>query len=130
MKILWLCNVMLPAVAEQFHIEASNKEGWLSGLADVMLKKQEENNTELAVAFPAPAELLTGGEEFFERQIPLQGTVLTGYGFREDVVNPDRYDEGLEGRMRQILERCRPDMVHIFGTEYPHALAMCRVFPD
>ncbi|MBO4291096.1 MAG: glycosyltransferase family 4 protein [Lachnospiraceae bacterium] len=130
MKILWLCNVMLPAVAEQFHIEASNKEGWLSGLADVMLKKQEENNTELAVAFPAPAELLTGGEEFFERQIPLQGSVLTGYGFREDVARPDRYDEGLERRMRQILERCRPDVVHIFGTEYPHTLAMCRVFPD
>ena len=28
MKVLWLCNIMLPAVAEHFHRESSNKEGW------------------------------------------------------------------------------------------------------
>ena len=37
MRVLWLCNIMLPMIAEQLHIEASNKEGWLSGLADMML---------------------------------------------------------------------------------------------
>ena len=29
MRILWLCNIMLPAVAKQLGVEASNKEGWL-----------------------------------------------------------------------------------------------------
>ena len=28
MRILWLCNIMLPAVAKQLGVEASNKEGW------------------------------------------------------------------------------------------------------
>ena len=32
MRVLWVCNIMLPVIAEALHREASNKEGWLSGL--------------------------------------------------------------------------------------------------
>ena len=39
MKVLWLCNVMMPMIAEQFSLEASNKEGWISGLADTVLSR-------------------------------------------------------------------------------------------
>ena len=53
MKVLWLCNVMMPMIAEKLDLEASNKEGWISGLAAVLLKKRRENGIELAVAFPA-----------------------------------------------------------------------------
>ena len=38
MRILWVCNIMLPMVAEHLGKEASNKEGWLTGLADMILK--------------------------------------------------------------------------------------------
>ena len=34
MKVLWVCNIMLPVIAEALHKEASNKEGWLSGLLE------------------------------------------------------------------------------------------------
>ena len=37
MKVLWLCNIMLPVIARQLHLEVSNKEGWLSGLAEAVL---------------------------------------------------------------------------------------------
>jgi len=60
MKVLWLCNIMLPIIAEHFHKEASNKEGWLSGLVEVVLARRQENGIELAIAFPAPEELLQG----------------------------------------------------------------------
>ena len=49
MKILWLCNVMMPMIAEQLNMEATNKEGWLSGLADVVLKKRYENGIEIRI---------------------------------------------------------------------------------
>ena len=39
MRVLWLCNIILPAAAKQMGVEASSKEGWLSGLADVVLAK-------------------------------------------------------------------------------------------
>ncbi|MDE5587649.1 MAG: glycosyltransferase family 4 protein [Acetatifactor sp.] len=130
MKVLWLCNVMMPMIAKQFNLEASNKEGWLSGLASVILKKGHENGIELAVAFPAPEKMLSEGHEVCTHAITIQGDSLVCYGFREDVSRPEFYDGGLEDRLRRIIESCRPDMVHCFGTEYPHTLAMCRIFPQ
>lgn len=57
MKVLWLCNIMLPAVAEHFHRESSNKEGWLSGLLTAVLSHGDSNGIELAVAFPVAERL-------------------------------------------------------------------------
>lgn len=129
MKVLWLCNIMMPMIAEQLNMEASNKEGWLSGLASVILKKRHENGIELAVAFPAPEKMLSEDEEVGMRVITVQGSKLACYGFREDVSRPELYDSRLEERMRRILDSSQPDIVHCLGTEYPHTLAMCRVFP-
>jgi len=54
------------------------------------------------------------------------------FGFPEDVSNPHRYDQALEGYLGRIVKAFRPDVVHCFGTEYPHTLAMTRAFgrPD
>lgn len=129
MKVLWLCNVMMPMIAEKLDLEASNKEGWISGLAAVLLKKRRENGIELAVAFPAPEKMFPEGHDVCMRPVTLHGGSMKCYGFREDTVNPEHYDPRLEARLRKILESFRPDIVHCFGTEYPHTLAMCRVFP-
>ena len=130
MKVLWLCNMMLPMIAQHFQMEASNKEGWLSGLAEVMLTRQAENGIQLAIAFPVGEALLPAGEEVFEKELLLKDVPVRCFGFREDTVNPHIYDKGLEERMQRILSGLQPDVVHCFGTEYPHTLAMCRVFPD
>ena len=53
MKVLWVCNIMLPVIAEALHKEASNKEGWLSGLLSQVVDR-EDSDLELAVAFPVP----------------------------------------------------------------------------
>lgn len=129
MKVLWLCNVMMPMIAEELNMEASNKEGWLSGLASVILEKGYENGIELAVAFPAPETLLPGGQGTCMHTITVRGSSLTCFGFREDVTRPELYDTGLEERLRWIINCWQPDLVHCFGTEYPHTLAMCRIFP-
>lgn len=125
MRVLWLCNIMLPRVAEHLHMEATNKEGWLSGLADVVLGRQEENQIELAVAFPVSREL-----DGLQEKISVGDCTLTCYGFYEDTTRPDLYDEELEGRMKRITESFQPDVVHCYGTEYPHTLAMCKMFPN
>lgn len=115
---------MLPRVAEHLHMEATNKEGWLSGLADVVLGRQEENRIELAVAFPVAREM-----DGLEERIAVGDSILTCYGFYEDTTRPDLYDAELEGRMKRITDSFQPDVVHCYGTEYPHTLAMCKVFP-
>lgn len=129
MKVLWLCNVMLPLIAKQLNMEATNKEGWISGLADVVLEKRAENGIELAIAFPAPGEMFPRGHEVCMRTVSTKNGKLTCYGFLEDTVNPHRYDARLEERLEKIIKSYQPELVHCFGTEYPHTLAMCRSFP-
>ena len=158
MKVLWLCNIMLPAVAEHFHRESSNKEGWLSGLLTAVLSHGDCNGIELAVAFPV-AERLPNKPENIDRNcvkcsdedrnsvnekrgnginmngrqrgihIPYGNTAFIAYDFVEDTTRPDAYDPSLERELAEICEEFRPDVVHCFGTEYPHTLAMCRAFP-
>lgn len=127
MRVLWLCNIMLPMIAEQLHMEASNKEGWLSGLAAACLRHRAENDISLAVAFPVTGEF-AGGQDAAGLTGVADG--LTWFAFREDTSNPHLYDEKLERSLCDIVNTFQPDVVHCFGTEYPHTLAMCRVVPD
>lgn len=117
MRVLWLCNIMLPAIARELGMAASNKEGWLTGLAGQLIQKTQENHIELGICFPVGK----GG-------VPVQGTAdgIRFFGFAEDTGHPERYDKGLENRLMPILEEYQPDIVHIFGTEFPHTLAMTR----
>lgn len=130
MKVLWLCNVMIPAIAEQLNMEGSNKEGWITGLADLVTKNKFENDIELAIAFPTVADIFPDGHDVCMRDITMQGSRVVCYGFREDLSRAEVYDPGLEGRLQRILDSFQPDIIHCFGTEYPHTLAMCRVCPD
>ena len=50
------------------------------------------------------------------------------YGFVENLDTPEIYDATLEARFRSILQDFEPDIVHIFGTEFPHTLACVRMF--
>ena len=49
MRVLWVCNIMLPVIAEALHREASNKEGWLSGLLSQVVDREDTGMT-LAVS--------------------------------------------------------------------------------
>ncbi len=126
MKILWICNIMLPMVAEYLGRPASNKEGWLTGLAERILQNRSDNHIELAIAFP-----VTDVSEEKKLMVPTKEPdgMLVCYGFAEDVIHPECYPPSLEKRLKEIVEDWKPDVVHCFGTEYPHTLAATRVYP-
>ena len=125
MKILWLCNFMLPAVAEHLHQKATNKEGWISGMAEVILKRSKSNDVQLGVAFPVSEDM-----DGYREELEVFGGKLTCYGFYEDSAHPENYDERLEEKMRKITDDFKPDVIHCYGTEYSHTLAMCKAYPD
>jgi len=142
MRVLWLCNIMLPVVAEHLHMTASNKEGWLTGLSNKILsesakcKAQNESgrSIQLGVCFPVGQNL-----KDFRQVIRLiddrgneNGQKLYAYGFFENTSTAEVYDTSMELRFQEILQDFKPDIVHIFGTEYPHTLAMTKAFgkPD
>lgn len=123
MRVLWLCNIMLPVIAMHLGKEVNNKEGWLSGTYDRLKKSgfrmANGEKIELGVCFPV-------GEPVDEIQISLPNIKV--YGFYEDTVHPECYDEKLENKFKQITKDFNPDIVHCFGTEYPHTLAMTKAF--
>lgn len=124
MRVLWLCNIMLPAIAEHLGKEVNNKEGWLSGTYERLKKAnfcmESGEKLELGICFP-----VSGEEDGLE--VSLDG--LTAFGFYEDTAHPENYDIKLEDKLRQITKKFKPDLVHCFGTEFPHTLAMTKAFP-
>lgn len=117
MRVLWVCNRCLPVVAAHLNMDAGNKEGWLAGLSERILAEKNDELT-LGVCFPTGKEMADWKGEY----------EVTAYGFYEDAAHPEKYDERLEIRMQEIVDDFKPDMVHIFGTEFPHTLAMVKAF--
>ena len=130
MRILWLCNICPPAVAAALGQSYSVREGWLTGALNRFLA-EDGDPMQLAVCFPAEGELTGLQKKILLREFktdhtgrPYREKEVSVYGFREDLKRPEVYDCGMEERFQEILEDFRPDLVHIFGTEFPHALAM------
>ena len=130
---------MLPVVAEHLGMEASNKEGWLTGLSGMILEHQKDNHVELGVCFPATGELAEfGGALQVSTASDLKGKDVSGrkeqegmlyaFGFYEDVKRAEVYEDKTERRLEEIMECFRPDLIHCFGTEYPHTLAAVKAF--
>ena len=121
MRILWLCNIMLPAIAEKLHLESSVKEGWLTGLLSQIIAEGEQSGIQLGIAFPANENLAEYHDVFVWNKVP-----VSCYGFYENTNAPESYQPHLESRFDDILREFKPDVVHVFGTEYPHTLAMAK----
>lgn len=114
LKVLWICNLIPPFIAPAVQKVGTNKEGWITGIASQV---QQNDNITLAVAFPTEAEE------------NLHGTYgnIAFYGFYENSQHPEDYDKSLEAALGLICEEFHPDVIHCFGTEFPHTLALLRM---
>lgn len=117
MKVLWLCNIPLPAIAQDCNLPIPNGGGWLVGLSNDLLGS---NKVELTVCFPVDG-----------RTNLLEGKVgeLSYYGFPRQTSDPTKYDVSIGPYLKEITDKVKPDLVHIWGTEFPHSLAMTKAFP-
>ena len=124
MRVLWLCNIMIPMVAEKLHMETNVKEGWITGILTRLIAEGRDSDIVLGIAFPANENL-----SHFHDVYVFNNTPVECFGFYEDMNRVEQYQLNLERRMEEIVNQFKPDVVHVFGTEYPHALSMARVFP-
>ena len=126
-----MCNIMLPFIAKSLGQKIVVKEGWLSGLADKLIANKNQNNVTLGICFPSSDSLsmVKGDNSLFVKN---NAKGVDYYIFKEDTVHPENYDAGMEESFKAIIEDFQPDIIHIFGTEYPHTLACVKAFnnPD
>ena len=115
MNVLWISNIVPP---EAEALLGNNRElkstgGWIVGLADV-LSKQEHIHLSIAAISPSVdgVKVLTG-ERITYYLIPQVG----------DDIHYTKQEEPLWKTVKQL---CAPDVVHIHGTESPHALSFVK----
>lgn len=104
MKILWLCNIILPDISRCINETVSNYGGWLDGLSKDIRKK---DNVSLTVVFPYKKEINGTCEK------------IKYYSF----LNTNQKNL-IEERFKKIILDVKPDVIHIWGTEYFHTLYM------
>lgn len=61
MRVLWVCNIMLPVIAQALSQEYSVREGWLSGILGRYL--ETENGAELSAADVTDSAASPGGRQ-------------------------------------------------------------------
>ncbi len=104
MKVLWLCNVMLPVIANDLKQPSIPFGGWIIGLANGICNS---GLTELTICFP-----FNGTNDLVKGEV---GSIKY-YGFKESRRNIDTF--------LCVLRQVKPNIVHIFGTEYKHTRDM------
>ena len=125
MRILWFVNIPFPAVCENLKINASASGWWMIAAAEDLLRHSE---IKLGVAWASPC--LSKTVEFEEKGVkyycfPGTGTIRQekdkyGSGFLKNTGKylfkyPDARNE--LAYCKQLVDRFRPEIVHIHGTE-------------
>jgi len=113
MKILWLTNIPLPEASKLINGDSLPYGGWLDGASESL---SAVNNISLSIVFPVhdkrPIRILKGEKIVFYTFSPAK----------------NKHKEHLfqEVQFEEILNIVEPDIVHIYGTEFPHTLAMIK----
>ena len=107
MKLLWLCNMVPGAIQEK----RTGRKGGGLWVDSVLAGLRQRGDLTLHILCPA------NGTE--EGRLDERCSYAT---FREGL--PYVYMPELEERFCRVLKDCRFDLIHIWGTEYGHTLAM------
>ena len=107
MKILWAVEPVLPQIADMTGEQPSYAGGWLVSVCDGLLT-DPQNNLILCYRTTGEHREITDGR-------------LTAWSFLQD---PLLYSPELEQDFTELLRRAQPDVIHIWGTEFPFTLAL------
>lgn len=114
MRILWLCNVVLPELADEFNIKKVNVGGWLTGMWEE-LKKDDELELAICVPIRNPAIMKNGQ---FDRYLYYSFLTISNES------NTDINDQ--VDRFKDIICLFKPDVIHVWGTEFYHTYSMLK----
>lgn len=111
MKIVWLCNNAPEEACEAFSIQKQNSGGWMQSSLEMI---KQNPNIELTVSF------ITG------MNVPKKCVRVSGVDYWAVARKGKHlweYSEEQENDFIELLNHVQPDVIHIWGTEYPHTLS-------
>ena len=104
MKILWLCNIVLPDFSQEFGIKKNPFGGWMTGMLHELEKRED---MDISLCFP-----------IFDSKRLKDGR-YNGHEYYTFLCDMDTvtYSVEMVETFERILKKSRPDIVHIWGTE-------------
>ena len=108
MRVMWIVNTIFPKPAEELGLDRPLFAGWLLGLFEEL--KKNKKISQLIVATTYNGKILKR----------IQDNNIVYYLIPNNSNN--KYSKKQEQYWKQIKKHENPDVVHIHGTEYPHAL--------
>ncbi len=111
---MWVCNI--PVMRTDKSKEGKAFGGWMTSLAGVLCK---QSDVKLAICYP---------QNWTKRTEKENRNEIIFYGFYV----PDRCqsDKTVYPALKDIEKRFKPDLIHVFGTEFPHSLEALKLDPD
>ncbi|MEH7125610.1 glycosyltransferase family 4 protein [Bacillus sp. JJ1773] len=111
MKILWLINIQLPEISLLLNEQSSPFGGWLINASKDLAEK---DGIELSIVFP---------KKGLKESRKLKGNRINYYAFKPVGDQDKKLFEG-NRIFKDIIKEVKPDIVHIYGTEFAHTLSM------
>ena len=111
MKILWLTNKILPYVADKLGAYCHNEGGWLKTLSELLIGSDK---IKLISVYASDNRKLNRGYD----------DLCSWYGFYSPKVAETKLNRKRLELFRSIIRHEKPDLIHIWGTEYSYALEM------
>lgn len=109
MNILWLGGIVLPRIAEAEHLPIVHMNGWLINISE---KLEKTSGHKLVYVFDSNKKI-RGKTEYYSY-----------YGIKCQKTSTRRFGEEYVSQAVSILKEVSPDVIHIWGTESSHSLAM------
>lgn len=114
MRVMWICNIPIMRIKKS--VESKAFGGWMTSLAKILVKQP---GIELSICYPQ------NKRKSFERD-KYQGIQYFGFYVQNRII----YQENLIAELEEIERLVLPDIIHIFGTEFPHTLSALKLKSD
>lgn len=112
MKIMWFANVLFPEISKAMGKQESFFGGWTQ-----QFKKYLSNDKEFKLIVCGFDNSITN---IYEKEID---NVLY-YVIPKKNLQAHLYDAGIERYVKEIFVKEQPELIHVWGTEYPHIKAI------
>ncbi|MBQ7470363.1 MAG: glycosyltransferase [Pseudobutyrivibrio sp.] len=112
MRVLWLCNIILPELATTFGLNKPNGGGWISR---AWAEMQMENGLELGLCVP------------IKNPKYLRDGIFNNYKYYSFLMISNESNTNINSqktRFKEIVNDFNPDIIHIWGTENEHTFSM------
>ena len=114
MRLLWLCNIVFPELADVFGFRKENMGGWLTSLWQEL---KEIDDLELAVCVP------------IRNSSRAKDGVFDNYRYYSFLTISQESDTSIDKqieRFEDIIDIFKPEIIHIWGTEFEHSYSLVK----